>query len=248
MPNLAVWHHNNATLTRLKKVLSINRFTGIETRAAVGDVNHPLVNSKNAPSIGELNKYFQQEGVRLSVNACKQAIKEWGGSVDEITHVVSTTCTNSANPGYDYFVIKELGIKSNVEKVLLHGVGCSGGLAAIRTASNIALGSTFQRKPARILVLACEITTLLVRSELDSVTQNEEVRIGVCLFGDCASACILSNGIGEDRPEEPVYSILGWKHVVIENTEKDLGFDVDPLGMVRIGTRLSVGSPSNIAN
>ena len=214
----------------MKKVLSINRFTGIETRAAVGDVDHPLVNSKTAPGIGELNTYFQQEGVRLSVNACKQAIKEWGGSVNEITHVVSTTCTNSANPGYDYFVIKELGIKSNVEKVLLHGVGCSGGLAAIRTASNLALGSSFQRKRARILVLACEITTLLVRSELDSVAQNEEVRIGVCLFGDCASACILSNGIGEDGPEEPIYNILGWKHVVIEDTEKDLGFDVDPLG------------------
>lgn len=230
MPDLVNWHHNNAALLRLKKVLSINRFTGIETRAAVGDVNHPLVNSKTAPGIGELNKYFQQEGVRLSVNACKKAIKEWGGSVDEITHVVSTTCTNSANPGYDYFVIKELGIKSNVEKILLHGVGCSGGLAAIRTASNLALGSSFQRKPARILVLACEITTLLVRSELDSVAQNEEVRIGVCLFGDCASACILSNGIGEDGPEEPIYNILGWKHVVIEDTEKDLGFDVDPLG------------------
>ncbi|KAL9115042.1 MAG: hypothetical protein Q9187_007368 [Circinaria calcarea] len=224
---LAERHYPDSTA--LKKVLSINRYTGIETRAAVGDVDHPLVNSKTSPDIGELNRYFQQEGVRLSVNASKKAVKEWGGSVDEITHVVSTTCTNSANPGYDYFVIKELGIRSNVEKVLLHGVGCSGGLAAIRTAANLALGSSFQRKPARVLVLACEITTLLVRSELDSVVQNEEVRIGVCLFGDCASACILSNGIGQDRSEEPIYNILGWKHVVIEDTEKDLGFDVDPL-------------------
>ena len=221
---------NNVKLIRLRKVLSINRFTGIETRACVGTVDHPLVNQATAPTISELNTYFREEGVRLSVNACRKAIKEWGGRLDEITHVVATTCTNSANPGYDHYVVKDLGISTDVEKVLLHGVGCSGGLAAIRTAANLALGSSFRRQPARILVLACEITTLLVRSELDSVCQNEEVRIGVCLFGDCASACIVSNGVGEPTMSEPIYELLGWKHKILEDTEDDLGFDVDPLG------------------
>ena len=169
--------------------------------------------------------------MRLSVNACRKAIKEWGGSIEEITHVVSTTCSNSANPGFDHYVCKQLGIRSNVEKVLLHGIGCSGGLAAIRTAANLALGLSFRHKPARILVLACEITSMMVRSELDSVHKNQEVRIGVCLFGDCASAGILSNGVGAPSSTEPIYQLLGWKHDVIEDTEQDLGFDVDPHGM-----------------
>ena len=193
-------------------------------------MDHPLVNQPAAPTIKELNSFFRIEGVRLSVNACKKAIKEWGGCLDEITHVVATTCTDSANPGYDHYVVKELGIGIDVEKVLLHGVGCSGGLAAIRTAANLALGSSFRRRPARILVIACEITTLLVRSELDSVCQNEEVRIGACLFGDCASACVVSNGIGGSTMSEPIYELLGWKHRILNNTEGDLGFDVDPLG------------------
>ena len=219
---------------RLDKVLSINQYTGIDTRAAIGDVNHPLVNQQNAPSITELNEHFQLEGVRLSVNACNQAIKEWGGRVDEITHVVSTTCTNSANPGFDHYVIKQLGLNNGVERVLLHGVGCSGGLAAIRTACNVALGSSFRRKPARVLVIACEISSLLVRSELDSINQKQDTRIGVCLFSDCASSIILSNGIGEgDGSRGPIYDILGWRHEILEDTDKDLGFDVDPLGMSR---------------
>ncbi|KAG6999366.1 hypothetical protein G7Y79_00035g070380 [Physcia stellaris] len=167
----------------LTKVLSVNRFTGIETRAAIGEVDHPLVNQPNAPSITELNAYFRDEGVRLSVNACRKAITEWGGSVDDITHVVSTTCTNSANPGFDHYVVKQLGMKSSVEKILLHGIGCSGGLAAIRTAANLALAS------------------------------------------------IVSNGsFGEEQAVEPVYNILGWRHEILNDTEKDLGFDVDPLG------------------
>ncbi|MCJ1252927.1 hypothetical protein MMC24_000733 [Lignoscripta atroalba] len=216
--------------TALKKVLSINRYTGIETRASVGSVDHPLVNSPTPPTITQLNKAFREDGVRLSVSACRKALKEWGGSVDDITHVVSTTCTNSANPGFDHFVTKELGLRKGVEKVLLHGIGCSGGLAAIRTAANMALGMSHRQKPARILVLACELSTLLIRSELDSIDKNQEVRIGVCLFSDCASSVIISNGIGDAPSSEPVYEILGWKHELLDDTEDDLGFDVDPMG------------------
>ncbi|KAL8948150.1 MAG: hypothetical protein Q9222_005638 [Ikaeria aurantiellina] len=214
----------------LKKVLSINRYTGIETRAAIGDVDHPLVNQPNAPSIKELNSLFRQEGVRLSVNACKKATQEWGGNLDDITHVISTTCTNSANPGFDHYVVKQLGIRSSVEKILLHGIGCSGGMAAMRTAAHVALGSSYRQKPARVLVLACEISSVLVRSELDSIDEEQKTRVGVCLFSDCASAAILSNGIGEDKSSRPVYDLLGWKHQIIDDTEEDLGFDVDPLG------------------
>ena len=145
--------------------------------------------------------------------------------------MVSTTCTNSANPGFDHYVRKQLGIRPGVEKVLLHGIGCSGGLAAIRTAANLALGSTYRHKPARILVLACEISTLLVRSELESIDQEQAVRIGVCLFSDCASACILSNNVDCEPESSPIYDILGWKHEMVDDTEHDLGFDVDPLGM-----------------
>ena len=107
-------------------------------------------------------------------------------------------------------------------------------MAALRTAANLALGMSFRKKPARILVLACELSTLLVRSELDSINQEQKVRIGVCLFSDCASAAIVSNGVlGGEHAYDPVYEILGWRHEILEGTENDLGFDVDPLGMYR---------------
>ncbi|MCJ1307361.1 hypothetical protein MMC25_001007 [Agyrium rufum] len=214
----------------LKKVLAINRYTGIESRATIGNVDHALVNQPSAPTITDLNTVFREEGVKLSVGACRKALKEWGGSIEDITHVVSTTCTNSANPGFDHYVCKALGTHKNVEKILLHGIGCSGGLAAIRTAANLALGFSYQRKPARVLVLACEISSVLVRSELDSIVEKDEVRIGPCLFSDCASSCIISNGIGDDIPSSPVFDLMGWKHEVLEESENELGFDVDPLG------------------
>lgn len=170
-------------------------------------------------------------GVGLSVVACRKALEQWGGDVSEITHMVSTTCTNSANPGFDHFVVKKLGLRTSIEKVLLHGVGCSGGLAALRTAANIALGSSFRGKPARILVLACEISSVLVRSELDSIHRNQEVRIGVTLFSDCASAVVIGNGFSNRLVEESLLELLGWEHRIIDGTAKELGFKIDPLGV-----------------
>ena len=217
----------------MKKVLSINQYTGIETRSSIGPVDHPIANGKKAPTIDQLCKVFLEYGVPLSVAAARKAMKEAGVGPEEITHVVSTTCTNSANPGFDHYVAKELGLAPSVEKVLLHGIGCSGGLAAIRTASALALGSRFRRRKARVLVLACEISTMMVRSELDSVHENQETRIGVCLFSDCASSLILSNGLddnGREQQEDPVYEYLAYDHRILPDTEGDLGFDVHPLG------------------
>jgi fungal type III polyketide synthase len=215
----------------MAKVRMINQYTGIDTRSAIGDVDHPLANMDRAPSIAELCKAFLKDGVALAITAARKAINEARIDVSEITHVVSTTCTNSANPGFDHFVCKQLGITQPVEKVLLHGIGCSGGLAALRTAANLALGTSFRGRSARVLVVALEISSLLVRSELDSINQLQETRIGVTLFSDCASSLVLSNGIGGNM-EEPIYELLGWDHRMIPDTEGDLGFDVDPLGML----------------
>lgn len=146
--------------------------------------------------------------------------------------MVSTTCTNSANPGYDHFVAKQLGLRSSVQKTLLHGVGCSGGGATIRTACNLALGSSYQKRPARVLVLACEICSGLVRSELDSVSESQQVSIAGCIFSDCAAACVVSNGLGEPAVNGSVYDILGWRHELLEDTDEDLRFDIDTKGVV----------------
>lgn len=210
-------------------------------------------------------------GVSLSVSASRKALAQSNTSLSDITHVISTTCTNSANPGYDHFVIKKLGLRQNVQKVLLHGVGCSGGMAALRTAAGLIMGESFRGRKARILVLATEISTSLVRSELESIVRDDEVRIGVCLFSDCASALVVGNELDDDgldsrddvedagylsngypndhsgnSPQredlqtgqnnkrnggnKPILELLGWEHEIIEDTEKDLGFDVDPLG------------------
>src|SRR5689334_15105407 len=91
----------------MQKVLAINKFTGIDQRSSVGEADHPLVNGPTAPTIVELHKIFMSDGVPLAINAARQALTEARLEPSQITHMVSTTCTDSANPGYDHFVAKE---------------------------------------------------------------------------------------------------------------------------------------------
>ena len=223
----------------MHKVLAINRYTGIDTRSSIGQPDHPIANQPTAPSITEIHQVFMSDGVPLAVSAARKALAEARVDPAQITHTVSTTCTDSANPGFDHYVANELGLSQGVEKVLLHGVGCSGGLAALRTAANLCLGHAMRWKPARILVVALEVSTTMVRSELDSIDASQETRIGVALFSDCGSAVVLTNGIPtepqrDEQPAaaapEPIYTLLGWENRVVPDTEADLGFDVDPLG------------------
>ncbi|KAJ6437404.1 type iii polyketide synthase [Purpureocillium lavendulum] len=218
----------------MSKVLSINRSAGIETRASIAPFDHAMHSGEETMSIADLHDVFMREGVPLAVSAAEKALAESGLDLASITHVVSATCTDSANPGFDHFVTKGLGITHPVEKVLLHGVGCSGGLAALRTAANLALGHAARRLPARVLCVTLEVNTPMARSELDRVHRSQETRIAACLFSDAATAVVLSNDVG--LQVTPVYELLGWQHRIIPDTEQELGFDVEPSGWKAILT------------
>ena len=73
-------------------MLTINKFTGIENRSFIADIDHYSVNDSLPAPMEVLNDLFFEYAVPLSVEACENAIAEWGGSKDEITHMVSTTC------------------------------------------------------------------------------------------------------------------------------------------------------------
>ena len=72
----------------------------------------------------------------------------------------------------------------------------------------------------------------MARSELDSLNEGQDLRIGTTIFSDGSSALILSNGIDEDPESKPVYDLLGWDHRTVPETAHDIGFDVHPNGTV----------------
>nr|KMM64727.1 valerophenone synthase [Coccidioides posadasii RMSCC 3488] len=212
------------------KTMALNRRTGIKSRPSVLDLDGPLVNGPKTPSINDLDAVFRDVGIRLSVQACQKVIEQWGGDMKDITHMFSMTCTHTGNPGFDAIVARELGLKLDTERVLIHGTGCSGGLSVIRTAFNILQAETFRQRPARALVLATDIPTTLARSSLDDVTPEAGVNIGPILFSDCSTAYIMSNGIKRRDFEKPIYQVMNCKHALLPGTEDEITFNIDVTG------------------
>ncbi|KAJ7681523.1 polyketide synthase [Mycena rosella] len=214
------WHKPSPALD---KVLAINRRTGIKTHSLI----YPCVDLPAPISIKEVTEIFLKEGMALAIAASRRAIAEAGVSVDEITHVVGTTCTNVSNPGFDCLLAQELGLRPSVEKVLLQGVGCAGGLAGLRLAASLCQAAAWRGEPAHVLLVACEITSTMRRDELEIISREQKVRIGPTLFGDGASALILSLTPGATASvNRGIYELVNWAHLTVPDTHSDLRIDV----------------------
>jgi fungal type III polyketide synthase len=220
---------------RLRKLLDINKKTGINTRSSVIDFSDRtpgLVNRHEPPTILELDEHFRTVGVELAVKACKKALHEWGGSLSSITHTVAVTCTNQGSPGYDLAVREQLGLPTGVDHTLVQGVGCAGGAAIVRLAGQLAAGAAAMGEPARILAFACELCTPNVRSELADVEKARAADVGIAgaLFSDAAAAFVLCNDLGLDSSATPILRLASWAGDVIPGTAGDMSSAPGPHG------------------
>lgn len=222
----------------MEKTLEINRKSRIENRYSVLDPEHDYWHQPQVPSISDCDALFKQYGIPLAVQACTKAIEDWGGLSSDITHVVAVTCTNTSNPGFDGLVCQQLGLQDSTRRVLLHGVGCGGGLAAIRVAQEMLLGATQQGKPGRVLIISCELPTIFTRTELDSMSQNQRPNVAIGLFGDCAAAMVLSNGVEVKQEERaPIWDIVNCHTTHLRGSEGLGEYNVGPNGSCATNSR-----------
>jgi type III polyketide synthase len=205
--------------TRIKRVLQLSRASGIETRPSIRPLDDPIYNRSTAPSLTEIDRLFRKSGVDLTVQACKRALREWGGDISNITHSVAVTCTNGGHPGFDLLVIQKLGMPVDTDRLLINGTGCAGGLSALRAAANIASGSSLRGKAARVLVFSCELGSTYSRSALDQAAENpENFVIAPAIFSDGAAALVLCNEFAPEAKDRGIYSIMDWKTTVLPDT------------------------------
>lgn len=220
-------------INSLKKLLKTNRSTGIRARSAIRSYDTGYACQIEPPTLVDMDRLYRIDGVHLTAQACEKALREWGGKYSDITHTVGVTCTSQGSPGYDLLVNQKLGLSPTVDRTLLHGVGCAGGLAIMRTAAQLACGATMRRRPARILAFACELCTPNVRFELamaERCVDPANVSIVGALFSDAAAAFVLCNTYGMDDDIKPKFQLLEWGNALIPDTIEHMTVDNDPSG------------------
>ncbi|THC88852.1 hypothetical protein EYZ11_011703 [Aspergillus tanneri] len=153
-------HRHYAISPALEKTLEINNKSRIDKRHSILPESHPIWHQSSVPTIKDCDVAFKEYAVQFAEDAAKKAIADWGGATTDITHVVAATCSNTSSPGFDAELSRRLGLGKNTQRILVQGLGCAGGVAALRTAYHHLLAAVNQDKPARALVISCYLAVI----------------------------------------------------------------------------------------
>lgn len=143
-------------------------------------------NSKiTEPGTKERNDIYTVKSKELIAELClklKSSLSEF--DFQEITHVITVSCTGSYNPGPDIDVVNSLGLAANTERYNLGFMGCYAAFPALKMANQFCEANS----EAKVLIVCLELCSLhfQLKENLDNIMAN-------FLFADGVAAAIVSN-------------------------------------------------------
>lgn len=135
------------------------------------------------PSTGVRNDHYRQQAPPLAAEAARAALTQGEISADQITHLISVSCTGFFAPGIDYRLVRDLGLPETVERSHLGFIGCAAALPALRLASQI----TEARPDAIVLVVCVELCSLHICN-----TSDAQQVVAASVFADGAGAALVT--------------------------------------------------------
>jgi len=132
-----------------------------------------------------MEKYEKFAG-KMAVSVCRQALERADLRAEEITHLVTVTCTGFYAPGFDFQIVRDLGLPDSVQRTQVGFMGCQAVLNALRVARALADSD----KRAHILICSVELCSLHFQ-----YGWNPDRVVSNALFADGAGAIV---GAGEE--------------------------------------------------
>ena len=156
---------------------------------------YPELATEGSPTIRQRLEIANPAVVEMAMEASLACIQEWGRPVGDITHIVYVSSSEIRLPGGDLYLASQLGLRSDVGRIMLYFLGCYGGVTGLRVAKDIA-----ENNPgSRVLLTTSETTILGYRPPNEARPYD---LVGAALFGDGAAAVIVGADPvpGKERP------------------------------------------------
>jgi alkylresorcinol/alkylpyrone synthase len=197
----------------------LNRFHA-STRVATRHLALPIEEYVELDGFTAANNAFLTAAVDLGCDAVLGALSAAGLEPADVDVVMSTTTTGIAVPSLDARIATRIGMRADVKRVPLLGLGCVGGAAGVARLHDILLGAPGS---AAVLV-AVELCSLtLQRQDLSAANM-----IASGLFGDGAAAVVVA---GVDHPLAATGPrVVGTASHLYPDSERAMGWDVGTTG------------------
>ncbi|WP_327250425.1 type III polyketide synthase [Streptomyces sp. NBC_01244] len=146
----------------------------------------PLDVYRRLGGFGHTNRLFVELAVALGAEAVERALDEAGVRAEEIDLVVSTTVTGIAAPSVEARLAARVGLRPDVKRVPMFGLGCSAGAAGLARVHDFLTG----HPDGTALLLSTELCSLTLQPTDTSMANL----VAGSLFGDGAAALVAVGG------------------------------------------------------
>ncbi len=208
----------------------IARGTGLDERVlrrfhanAGVDYRHlvmPIEEYGRLENFEEANDLFIEHAVALGARALEDALKAADLTPSDVDVIVCATVTGLAIPSLEARIAGVVGLRPDVRRVPLVGLGCVAGAAGLARLADLLTG----RPGAVGALVAAETCSLTVQREDVSVANL----VASGLFGDGAAA-VVARTSDDDQPA--AFRVLDSRSHLYPDSERTMGFDVGHRGL-----------------
>ena len=181
----------------------------------------PLERYRELADFTEANDEYVRVATDLATRAITGALDEAGLRPGDVDIVFSTTVTGLAVPSIEARIAAAVGLRPDVKRVPMFGLGCVAGAAGIARMHDYLLGH-----PNQVAVLvAVELCSLTVQRDDRSMANL----VASGLFGDGAAAVVAvgaDHSIAADGPK-----VIDTRSHLYPDTQRTMGWDIGASGL-----------------